>query len=152
MAKATITDLFREQTTSNKRLFISLPIPPSVNHMYANTRYGGKRLTRDAEAYIPVSRAIINLAMEEQRWIKPPRQTWLYLDCVFYMPDRKIRDSHNCLKMLLDVLQDNVYENDYWVMPRINAVEYDKLNPRVEILVTLQNNSARNKGVFTSTK
>ena len=131
----------------NKKLRVTLPLPPSINHMYWNTRGGGKRLTSKAERYIRESRALTNLAIEEQQWLKQAKHTWYYIDLVFFMPDRRIRDSHNMLKLLLDVMQGIIYDNDYYVMPRIQAVEYDADNPRVEICVSAQTKNARDKGL-----
>jgi crossover junction endodeoxyribonuclease RusA len=143
-----VEDLFRkERKGSHKRLFLDLPIPPSVNAIYTMR----KQLTAKAQRYIRIARALINEAVEEQRWGKPERTEWLYVDLVFYMPDRKIRDSHNCLKLLLDVLQGTVFENDYFVLPRIQSVEYDKERPRVEVLVTHQTKNQRDKGIKTTT-
>lgn len=141
-------DLFRDTPKrSNKLLKVVLPIPPSVNSMYINTRRGGRTLTRKAQDYIRDSKALINLAIEEQNWVKHSKHTWLYLDIVVYMPDRKIRDSHNMLKILLDVMQGTVYDNDYYVMPRIQAVELDKKNPRIEVCVHAQTKNSREKGI-----
>ncbi|TCX53818.1 RusA family crossover junction endodeoxyribonuclease [Dehalobacter sp. 14DCB1] len=141
-------DLFRDKPQySNKRLKISLPLPPSVNHMYYNTRNGGKRLTPTAENYIRVSRALINEAIDEQKWLRQNDSTWYYVDLVFYMPDRKIRDSHNMLKLLLDVMQGVVYKNDYYAQPRVQSVEYDKENPRVEVCITTQSKNDRIKAI-----
>lgn len=148
MAKCEIVDVYRDKPNyPNKKLCITLPIPPSVNHMYVNTRGGGKRLTNKAEQYIRESRAIINQTIEEQRWIKQEKATWYYVDLVFFMPDRRIRDSHNCLKLLLDVMQGIIFENDYYALPRIQTVEYDKENPRVEVCVFPQSKNARDKGI-----
>jgi len=141
-------DLYREDARyPRKKLKMSLPLPPSVNHMYINTRGGGKRLTKQAENYVRVSRSLINLAIEEQRWLKQNKSTWLYIDLVFFMPDRRVRDSHNCLKLLLDVMQDIVFDNDYYVMPNIKTVEYDKENPRVEINVRVQTEKDRREAL-----
>lgn len=131
-------------------LQVALPVPPSVNTMYYNKRGGGRGLKTVATDYIRDSRALLNLAVEEQRWTVPDKHVWLYVDMVFYFPDRKIRDSHNCLKLLLDVMQGIVYENDYTILPRIQSVEYDKDNPRVELRIIPQNTTTRNKGVQIS--
>ena len=128
-------------------LKMSLPLPPSVNAMYVNTRGGGRKLSKHANEYVRQSRALINLAIEEQYWLKQARATWLYADMVFFMPDRKVRDSHNMLKLLMDVMEGIVYENDCFVMPRIQSVEYDKSNPRVEVLISTQNKTSREKGL-----
>ena len=66
---------------------------------------------------------------------------------IFYFPDRRIRDAHNCLKILMDVLEGIVYENDYTVMPRIQFVEYDKDNPRVEIVFSHQTEAHRERSI-----
>lgn len=145
------TDVFRKTGRgANRDLQIALPVPLSVNLMYRNRRGGGRALTKKALDYIRDSRALINLAIEEQKWKMPDKHAWLYVDMVYYFPDRKIRDSHNCLKILLDVMQGIVYENDYWVLPRIQSVEYDKENPRVELRVFMQDNTSRKKGVQAS--
>jgi crossover junction endodeoxyribonuclease RusA len=144
-------DVFREDPKSkNKTLKLSLPVPPSVNSMYVNTRNGGRRLTSKAEHYTRDSRALLNLAVDEQHWKLPNRSVWLYVDCVFYFQDRRIRDSHNCLKLLLDVMQGIVYQNDYFVLPRIQSVEYDKDNPRVELRISPQSAISRTKGIKTA--
>lgn len=129
----------------NMTLKFAVPIPPSVNHMYYNTKLGGKHLTKQAEQYIAKARAIINQCIEEQNWLVQEKGIWYYVDMIFYMPDRRIRDSHNCLKILLDVMENTVYINDYYVMPRIQSVEYDKENPRVEVYVSLQSLAYREK-------
>ena len=78
--------------------------------------------------------------MEDANWKKICNASWYYLDLVVYMPDKKRRDSHNMLKLLLDTLQEALYHDDYYVMPRIQAVELDRGNPRVEIVFKPQSN------------
>lgn len=141
-------DLFRENSSRpNKRLYLDLPLPPSVNHLYSNTRGGGRRLTGRAEKYIKISKALINDAIYVQNWMKENKAVWLYVDMVYFFPDRRIRDSHNCLKLLLDVMQGTVFDNDYYALPRIHSVEYDKDNPRVEVIVHPQNSLSRESGI-----
>lgn len=147
-SKSERNDLNRDNPKyPRKRLKLSLPLPPSVNHMYYNTRNGGKHLTKRAEDYIRQSRALINLAIEEQKWYKQEGSIWYYVDLVFFMPDRRIRDSHNLLKLLLDVMEGVIYDNDYYAMPRIQSVEYDTQNPRAEIFITPQSTNNRDKGL-----
>lgn len=146
-------DVFRHKPKyPNMTLKFAVPIPPSVNHMYYNTRFGGKHLTKQAEQYIATSRAIINQCIEDQHWIVQDDNPWYYVDMVFYMPDRRIRDSHNCLKLLLDVMQGIIFKNDYYALPRIQSVEYDKQNPRVEIIVHVQTKSEREKAIYVISK
>lgn len=137
-------DVYRDKPISiNKRLRFTLPLPPSVNSIYYNTRGGGRRLTAKAENYIRDARALVNLAVEEQRWKIPLKSTWLNLELVFYFPDRRRRDASNCLKLFLDAIEGKVYMDDMYALPKILTVEYDKLNPRVECLVTFQTNQQR---------
>jgi len=151
MGKKVVTDLPRHKPKSTKKsLHLSLPVPPSVNAMYYNTRGGGRRLTSKAENYVRDARALINLEIDEQKWLKQPNGVWLYADMVFYFPDRRRRDSHNTLKILLDTLQGYVYVDDMYLLPRIQSVEYDKLNPRVELTVTSQTQNQRDKGIKTT--
>lgn len=136
--------------SATKSLKLSLPVPPSVNSIYYNTRGGGRRLTSKAEKYMKDARAMANQAIDEQSWIAQKKGVWLYLDLVFYFPDRRRRDSHNCLKVLLDALEEIVYEDDMYVMPRIQSVEYDKENPRVELHIQAQTQNNREKGLKTT--
>jgi len=138
-----VEDLLRLERDTNELRF-ELGMPISVNHMYANTRGGGKRPNKAAETYIRNSRARINVVLEEQEWELTEKGVWLYIDLIFYFPDRVRRDSHNFLKILLDTLEGKVYQDDMYVMPRIMSVEYDKANPRVEIKIHPQTKELRN--------
>lgn len=141
-------DLYRSTPSyPNKKLLISLGIPQSVNHMYIRTRYGGQALTKTAENYIRDSRAKINAVIEDTMWKLQKDATWYYLDMVIYMPDRKIRDSHNIFKLLMDTIEGLAYHNDYYVMPNIRSVEYDKDNPRVELILRPQLEKDRQKAL-----
>jgi crossover junction endodeoxyribonuclease RusA len=120
--------------------------------MYFNTRNGGKVLTYKAQQYIRDAKALINLAIEEQNWLKQEYAVWYYIDLVFYMPDRRIRDSHNMLKLLLDVMQETIFHNDYFVMPRVQSVEYDNNHSRIEISITPQTSTQRARGVQVGVK
>jgi len=126
---------------------MSLPLPISVNHMYVHLRGGGKCLTARAEAYLRDAKALVNVAIEENEWIRQRNSTWYYLDLIFYLPDRRKRDSHNLIKLLLDMMEGIVYENDYYIMPRVQAVEYDPDSPRVIVYVAPQKESERQKWI-----
>lgn len=149
--KTPVSDVFRADSVNPRKfLKLSLPVPPSVNALHYNTRGGGRRLTAKAQNYIRDSRALIHAYVEEQRWTQPDKRVWLYVDMVFYFPDRRIRDASNCLKLLLDVMEGIVYHNDYIALPRIQSVEYDKEHPRVEVCVSSQHDLARKKGLKTA--
>lgn len=136
-------DLLRNKPASrSKKLKITLPIPTSVNAMYTMR----KNLTAEARRFIKIATALINESIDEQNWDMQEKGTWLYIDMVYYFPDLRNRDASNCLKILLDVMQDRVYVNDMYALPRIQAVELDRENPRVEVVVTIQSESQRKKG------
>lgn len=128
-----------------KELFLKVPVPPSVNSIYYNTKGGGRRLTAKAERYVSDVRALARAFIEDAGWDKQEISKWLYMDMVFYFPDKRIRDSHNCLKILLDALEGVVFENDYSILPRINSVELERTDPHVAIWFTEQKQSERQK-------
>lgn len=139
-------DLFRDEPRyPRKKLKITLPLAPSSNHMYIQRRNGSRCLSATARRYIMDATALIRLACEEQMWFVDNRDVWYYLDLIVFMPDRKIRDSHNMLKLLLDVFQEIAFRNDYFVMPRIQDVRLDKDNPRIEACLRPQSKADRKK-------
>lgn len=139
-------DLYRDKPKfPNKKLRMTLDLPISVNSMYVNTRSGGKRLSKLAETYMCKTKAMVNAYICDSGWKKQCDSTWYYLDIVAYMPDRKVRDSHNLLKLLLDALEGLAYHNDYYVLPLIHSVEYDPLNPRLELILRPQTTKERDK-------
>jgi crossover junction endodeoxyribonuclease RusA len=141
-------DLKRTEVKRKTRaLKMTLPVPPSVNSIYYNTRGGGRRLKASAERYIRDTRALTHMFVEDQGWEKKTDATWIYIDMVFYFPDKRIRDSHNCLKILLDAIEGIVFQNDYYIMPRIHSVEYDKQNPRVEMKIVDQTKAERLRNI-----
>ena len=105
---------------------LTLPLPPSVNHMYLPRRGGGRRLSPDAAAW---KQAAYFAALE----VFPDALTGeIEVVYDFYFPDRR-PDIDNCLKALNDALQGAAYLNDRQIM-KITASKYlDKRNPRVEV-------------------
>ncbi|MDD3957978.1 MAG: RusA family crossover junction endodeoxyribonuclease [Candidatus Izemoplasmatales bacterium] len=108
---------------------LTLPIPPSVNHMYVGPK---RAMDAKARAWFTEAGLLTRKQCVDQGW-GMTKEAWLYADMKFYMPDLRRRDSHNTIKILLDVMEGFVYENDFYVMPRIQLVGHDKENPRVEI-------------------
>jgi crossover junction endodeoxyribonuclease RusA len=98
---------------------------------YGKTR----RLTSKALKWFAISREICTNEVKLQDWKIDNKHVWYYVDMEFYFADRRIRDSHNTLKILMDALQGTIFNNDYYCMTRINKVCYDKNNPRVEIKI-----------------
>lgn len=127
-------DLSREKPLHPKQqIAMSLPIPPSVNHMYITTGYS-KTLTKKAKDYVAEVQRICTEAIKKHRWKEDHPSVWYVMDLYFYFPDKKIRDSHNCIKLLMDSLEGILFPNDYYVKPRIQAVELSRDNPKLDLV------------------
>lgn len=130
-----IDDLKRDEPKYPKQeLSIVVPVTPSVNHMYIVNRNGALILTKKAKEYIKVVQNTCKKSMKQFKWKADNENVWYYMDLYFYFPDKRIRDSHNCIKLLLDSLQGLLFPNDYFVMPNIRHVALDRDNPRIEII------------------
>ena len=107
-----------------------------------------KHLNTRAQQYVRTASAIINESIEDQGWQLTPKGIWLYLDMVFYFKDRRVQDAQNCLKLLLDIMQGRVYQNDMNALPRIQGVDYDKQYPRLELCITHQKEKDLEKAII----
>lgn len=54
-----------------------------------------------------------------------------------YYPTKRVVDAPNLSKSICDALNDIVYYDDRQIVSCITTKSYDKLNPRVEILITI---------------
>lgn len=64
---------------------------------------------------------------------------YVALDCVFYWPDQRKRDTTNYAKMLCDALTGIAYADDVQIADaRYRRGGVDRQNPRVEITITEQ--------------
>ena len=118
----------------NQVLTLTIKIPPSVNHMYIHKRNGQKILTSTAKQYIKTIQDLCKKEIKKQNWKKDKESVWYVMDMYFYFQDKRKRDSHNCLKLLMDSLEGLLFTNDYFILPRIQYVTLDRENPRVEII------------------
>lgn len=91
---------------------------PTVNHIYRPMR-GGKQLTEMAKDQLVDWQTIAQIEWEAAGRTKPLSKELVYIDAYFILPDHKIRDVSNVLKLLMDALEKVVYENDYYALPRI---------------------------------
>lgn len=110
-------------------------VPPSVNHMYVNA-YHGKRarrvLTPIAEAWKVEIIVRTNTWRKQNNWNTANDKTIVRF--WFYWPDKRKRDTHNMLKLLLDCFEDAlIYSNDKYALPQIMDYDVDQDNPRVEV-------------------
>jgi crossover junction endodeoxyribonuclease RusA len=103
--------------------------------MYVNAYIKGRRmkiLKTQAKAWVEDTTFRANQWMKDNQWSTATEKTIVRL--WFYFPDKRRRDTHNGLKVLLDALEDaGIYEDDKFALPQIIDFEYDKNNPRIEI-------------------
>lgn len=125
----------------NKKTRLTIGIPISVNSMYYNQRSRG--MTAKAKRYMKETYAKVLDFVNEENYKSEKIGVWQYLDIVIYMPDKIMRDSHNCLKLLMDSIEGLLFENDYYIMPRIQSVELDRNNPRLELVLSNQSKAQR---------
>lgn len=117
-----------------KRLFLTLPLAPSVNHCYITTRWGKRILTKDAKAWFETVKKILIKEIERQHW-GYTQQTKLVVEIMTYFPNYLTRDSHNQYKTLCDAFEDYIIDNDCYLLIRQIDWQVDKENPRLEIVV-----------------
>lgn len=131
-------DLYRDIPDYQQILEVDIPVPPSVNHMYQNAGRG-KRLTKEATQYIKTVQETCKKEMKKIGWKHDKPNVWYVMDLYYFFPDKKVRDSHNTLKILTDSMEGLVFPNDYYVLPRIQYVTLDRKNPMLHIKVYPQN-------------
>jgi crossover junction endodeoxyribonuclease RusA len=111
-------------------LSFTLPLPPSVNHLYT----GNHHLTRAAKQWFIDAAWVIKDVRRRAKWLTSEDK--VVVDLWVYWPDRRTRDCDNLTKALQDALKKNgVVYDDNVCLPRYQDYEIDKHNPRVEVCV-----------------
>lgn len=117
---------------------------PSVNHMYRNARVGNRNvrvLSPEAERWARTIDIQATVWRVGEKWKTATGKVIVRL--WYYWPDNRKRDTHNTLKLLLDVLESaGIYDNDKNALPQIMDWEVDRKYPRVEIEFLLKEESA----------
>lgn len=112
---------------TEKIYVFTLPLPPSVNHMYRR----GRRGTYLSDAARAWKHAAHIAALE----IFPePLTGEIVVVWDFYMPDGR-SDASNRIKALEDALQGAAYLNDRQIVSGTYNKLRDKHNPRVEATI-----------------
>lgn len=104
---------------------------PSVNHIYINTKHG-RKLSSIAEQKLEEWKWIAQQWTIHNHWEMTQHQK-IILRLWWYLNDNRIKDTHNAKKLLLDALENVIYDNDYYVLDQTIDFEIDKINPRIEI-------------------
>lgn len=105
---------------------------PSENAIYFNLG-GGKRLSPMAEEKLADWHRRAVKWQIENKWICQTVGTKVIAEMTFYFPDKKMRDTHNAKKLLMDSLENAIHENDMWIVDRTIDFMIDEKNPRIEI-------------------
>ena len=135
MAKVLSSDLLRvKPKNGSQELKIVLPLGVSVNKLYTMFR-GRKQISNEGKKYIRTVVPVIMQNIKNQGWEKDAKGVWHVVEITYYFPDRKKRDASNYLKLMLDVLEGLVYENDQFVRVHEKYVGLDRENPRMEIKI-----------------
>lgn len=129
---------------NNNRLYLTSPIPPSVNHYlkYRAFKKGDKAFstvfeTKEAKMFKRRFICEINNAVHDQGFIPDKdKMKHYYCDCLFYF-DRVDKDPNNYFKLLLDAITESgsVWPDDNIVCERVNGIFYDRENPRIEMCI-----------------
>lgn len=135
VAKVLSNDLLRvKPKNGSQELKIVLPLGVSVNKLYTMFR-GRKQISNEGKKYIRTVVPVIMQNIKNQGWEKDVKGVWHVVEITYYFPDRKKRDSHNYIKLLMDVLEGLVFENDQFCIVREQYVYLDRKNPRLEVTI-----------------
>ena len=126
-------------------LRLTLPLPPSQNHAYrrhtvtynadGRTKHRTMNvLTKKADRWQSDAHDAAYQEMCRTGWTCPQGEK-VTVDIVVLWPDKRRRDTHNLLKLLMDALEGVAYDDDRWALPRILDFDYDRADPRVEVVV-----------------
>lgn len=124
-----------------EKLELVLSLPPSVNHAFMRFRrksnsgktYLAQRRTSKADEWYYNAIEYVSERIKLIGW-KMTKEKKVVVDLDFTLYRRKACDTHNTLKLLLDVLEKaGVYDNDYYALPRVNNFEVIKGISKVKV-------------------
>lgn len=128
-------DLNRDEAVNTGSLKFTLDIPESKNHAFIYRR-GAKIPKASTNQFKAKTNQQLVKLMKDEGWKEEKSHVWYYLDLYFYFPDKRRRDSHNSIEVLMDSIQESLVADDYYVLPRVQLVELDRMNPRLECVFT----------------
>ena len=128
-----------DQPAPMQGLALVLPLPPSINHQYA-TVHGRRVLSRAGRDF----KALV--AEKVEHWLDRHddaaaavavfQQHYLSLTIIFYFATALRRDLDGGLKIAQDALCEALGTNDNLVVEIRLSKRVDRLNPRIEVLLT----------------
>jgi hypothetical protein len=91
---------------------------PSVNHIYNNTRRGGKKLTKPAQDLFDRWQMAAREWCFRNQWETTVKEK-VVIEVTAYFPDNQKRDTNNVFKLMMDALEGIIFDNDYYALPRV---------------------------------
>lgn len=113
---------------------ITLPLPPSINHAYGRCRNGRNFIKPEGRGWILHAQLVTGGACFDNKW-KYSEKEKIVIEIFVFWPDNRKRDCSNLEKILIDSLQDIVFEDDRYALVRFMDFEVDRENPRVELTI-----------------
>lgn len=112
------------------KLTCTLPVPPSVNHLYATVN-GHRTLSARGRSYKAEAGWIVKDAATQQAWEGGER---LGLTMVLWFKTRQRRDVSNTVKVVEDTLAEVLSFDDACVdVLHVERAGYDRDHPRCEV-------------------
>ena len=120
-----------------------LPLPPSVNHLYANTP-NGRIKTKEGRLYKMAVCEELQVQRARSRTPEPPYEVWLW----FLFPDLRRRDLSNMVKAIEDNVAEYLGYNDslHHAMHLYKALDRD--NPRAVMVLAHKDRAIPYPGVI----
>ncbi len=105
-------------------MIIEIPaLPPSVNHCYQRAKNKRLFMSKEGKAFMELANLCITQAVKKHRWKAIPAGEFFNLAIGFEMKNRVFPDPNNMLKLLIDAMEGQVFENDKWCLPMIVSAE-----------------------------
>lgn len=130
MEKLILPIQFRNEKGKGKNRKIGLAVP-TWNHTYYYFR-GVPNLTASARKYKEEIEEMTRSWCFRNHF-KKIEDKKVIVNIWLYYPDKRKRDAHNMLKILMDALEGHVFEDDKWALVRIQDWQVDRENPRFEL-------------------
>jgi crossover junction endodeoxyribonuclease RusA len=139
-----------EANTPERQLALTLPLPPSVNHLYAtvNGRRVLSRAGRDFKARVADD---VQAWREREQMSNAAMETfgrhYLSLTITFYFATALRRDLDGGLKIAQDALCEAIGVNDNLVTEIHLSKRVDRQHPRMEVLLQTLSDSVLQEGI-----
>ncbi len=112
-------------------MIISVPLPPSTNHLYRSSANGKRHLTKEARAYKKEVQKEMMVNGVKGKCPEPPFSLHLHVR----FPDRRRRDASNAVKVLEDAVFEYLGYDDSLVLDLHVWKFIDREDPGVTVEV-----------------